>query len=101
MSEQWTLDENTSGQPAYIYSGAPPEESRIVGKIYSEIDAAFIVKAVKSHDALVRALEQIKIVCIDNAATTVRHDLALEFVGGIAARAIASVVGTAPTRGGE
>lgn len=34
------------------------------------------------------ALEQIKIVCIDNAATTVRHDLALEFVGGIATRAL-------------
>lgn len=41
-------------------------------------------------DPLRSALRQIKIICIDTAATTVRHDLALEFVGGIAERALAA-----------
>lgn len=38
------------------------------------------------------ALEQIRMVCIDNAGDTVRHDLALKFVGDVAAKAHASLV---------
>lgn len=38
------------------------------------------------------ALEQIRMVCIDNAGDTVRHDLALKFVGDVAAKTHASLV---------
>lgn len=49
--------------------------------------AALLREAANEISHLRGCLEQIKIICIDNAATTVRHDLALEFVGGIAKRA--------------
>ncbi len=44
---------------------------------------------------LVAALEQIKTVCIDNAGDTVRHDLALKFVGHVAEQTLLAVVGSA------
>ncbi|WP_244396168.1 hypothetical protein [Afipia carboxidovorans] len=43
-----------------------------------------------SDGALREALEQIRTVCIDNAGDTVRHDLALKFIGKIASRVLAA-----------
>ena len=53
-----------------------------------------------SDDALREALEQIRTVCIDNAGDTVRHDLALKFIGKIASRALAAGEAT-KSDGGE
>ncbi len=38
------------------------------------------------------ALEQIMVTCADNAGATVRHDLALKFVGDVAAKTHAALV---------
>lgn len=89
MAEHWTADKETSGQPAYVYSGSVPEESRIVGKIYREVDAALIIKAVSNHDVLVKALEEIAV----KGRTTGYGRSALR---AIAVRALNASVGTPP-----
>lgn len=48
-----------------------------------------IAERAEPADAGMReALEQIKAVCVDNAGDTVRHDIALKFVGEVAAKAL-------------
>jgi hypothetical protein len=57
-----------------------------LGVKWKEVSAA--IRDLKLRNAEMQStLEQIKTCCIDNAGDTVRHDLALKFVGDVADKA--------------
>lgn len=65
------------------------------------IRSALVNAPVSASDGAMReALEQIRTVCIDNAGDTVRHDLAIKFIGKIASRVLAASEAT-KSDGGE
>ncbi|BEV43985.1 NUMOD4 motif-containing HNH endonuclease [Afipia carboxidovorans] len=82
---------------ASIYKCLTGKRDRHAGKTW-RFDSAPPQSA--SDGALRKALEQIRTVCIDNAGDTVRHDLALKFIGKIASRALAASEAT-KSDGGE
>lgn len=54
----------------------------------NQILQALIGNRDKEIDRLREVFNQVKTVCIDNEADTVRHDLALKFVGKLAEKAL-------------
>jgi hypothetical protein len=112
-------NEPTPGPWAYEYIGdLPPGRTRsdrptiaIVGDFRvvregrgydlhssDEDDARLIAAAPETaadRERLRAALEQITVICSDNAAPAARHDLALKFISEVAAKAVAAAEGGA------
>ncbi len=87
------LPDNHDGRNAWLanYAGDKHDADKIRFTAQADyeqrIRSALVNAPMSASDGALReALEQIRTVCIDNAGDTVRHDLALKFIGKIASR---------------
>lgn len=91
------LPDNHDGRNAWLanYAGDKHDADKIRFTAQADyeqrIRSALVNAPMSASDGALReALEQIRTVCIDNAGDTVRHDLALKFIGKIASRVLAA-----------